>query len=239
MREQLGIVRALFRYPVKSMAGQKLSSALLSWHGIEGDRRFAFVREGQADGFPWLTASKVPSLILYQPYCAPAAGDTTLPTLVRTPAGEELELEGDTLRRELATAYGADVRLMHLNQGTFDEAPLSLITTATVKSIAHTTDARRFRPNILVETAQDAVFPEDQWVGRLVAFGEGASAPMINVTSRDVRCGMINLDPETARVDPEVLKTAVRSNQNCAGVYASTLRRGTVSVGDGVYLVDV
>jgi len=232
-------VRALFRYPVKSMAGQELSSALLGWQGIEGDRRFAFVREGQVDGFPWLTARKVPSLILYHPYCALAAGDTTLPTHVRTPAGEELELEGDALRRELATAHGADVRLMHLNQGTFDEAPLSLITTATVEAIARAQDALRFRPNIVVETAEGALFPEDEWVGRLVTFGEGASAPMINVTSRDVRCGMINLDPQTAKADPEVLKAAVRYNENCAGVYASTFRRGTVSVGDRVYLVEV
>lgn len=241
MKREIGVVKALYRYPVKSMAGERLASALLGWHGIEGDRRFAFIREGQTGGFPWLTATKLESLITYQPYTM--ADDAASPTHVRTPAGEELDLGGEALRRELSAAYGAEVRLMQLNQGMFDEAPLSLISTATVEAIGESAgralDVRRFRPNILVETARDAPFPEDEWVGKLVAFGERVPVPAMSVTTRDVRCAMVNLDPETARPAPEVLKAAVRANQTCAGVYGSTFRSGTVSVGDRVYLIEV
>jgi hypothetical protein len=63
----LGQVRELYRYPVTSMAPVAVQSTLLGWHGVEGDRRFACHRMSDNNGFPWLTTSRLPSLILYQP----------------------------------------------------------------------------------------------------------------------------------------------------------------------------
>lgn len=63
----LGRVCEIVRYPVKSMAGVAADSAFLGWHGLEGDRRFAFRRMGDDSGFPWLSASRLPQLLLYQP----------------------------------------------------------------------------------------------------------------------------------------------------------------------------
>src|SRR5258705_13576210 len=65
---ELGRISAIFRYPVKSMSGELLDVARLSWHGIEGDRRLAFRRLTDKSGFPWLTASKLPQLLLYKPF---------------------------------------------------------------------------------------------------------------------------------------------------------------------------
>ncbi|MFI5253364.1 MAG: MOSC N-terminal beta barrel domain-containing protein [Bacteroidota bacterium] len=65
---QVGVIKSIYRYPVKSMAGEELPSAELGWHGIERDRRFAFMRTGNMSGFPWLTASKMPELIRYKAY---------------------------------------------------------------------------------------------------------------------------------------------------------------------------
>ena len=56
------------------------------------------------------------------------------------------------------------------------------------------------------------------------------------VCLRDVRCVMMNLDPDTAVSDGRLLKAAVRINENCAGVYATTIRTGPVRVGDALYL---
>ncbi|MBI4624967.1 MAG: MOSC N-terminal beta barrel domain-containing protein [Verrucomicrobia bacterium] len=56
---EIGQVEAIFRYPVKSMGGERLEVAQLGWHGLEGDRRRAFRRIDDRSGFPWLTASKV------------------------------------------------------------------------------------------------------------------------------------------------------------------------------------
>src|SRR6185312_1671951 len=65
---ELGRISAIFRYPVKSMAGESLDVARLGWHGLEGDRRFAFRRLTDKSEFPWLSASKLPELLLYKPF---------------------------------------------------------------------------------------------------------------------------------------------------------------------------
>src|SRR5215510_7574032 len=62
-----GYIHELVRYPVKSMAGIATDSAFLGWHGLQGDRRFAFRRLNDGSGFPWLTASRLPELLLYEP----------------------------------------------------------------------------------------------------------------------------------------------------------------------------
>jgi hypothetical protein len=67
-------------------------------------------------------------------------------------------------------------------------------------------------------------FQEDEWLGGVLAFGEGDDAPAIAVTMRDVRCSMVNLDPDTASPAPEMLKAVVRANQNNAGIYGAVTR---------------
>jgi len=235
---EVGRVRAIYRYPVKSMAGELMSSAQLGWHGLEGDRRLAFVRRGARGGMPWLTASKLPSLVTYVPLRDDA--EDALPTRVRTPKGEELELHGDALREELSSAHGAPVELMQLKNGIFDDSPLSIITTSAIAAVTGEAgigdDPRRFRPNLLIETAGGPSFLEDAWVGRRLRIGEGAEAPAVSVCTRDVRCVMLNLDPDSGAADPRLMKAAVRLNQNCAGVYCAIVRVGVVRVGEAVYL---
>ena len=67
MTIEIGQVEAIFRYPVKSMAGERVGVANLGWHGIDGDRRLALRRTQERNGFPWLTASKLPDLLLFTP----------------------------------------------------------------------------------------------------------------------------------------------------------------------------
>lgn len=237
----LGRVSDLTRYPVKSMAGTPLDSALLGWHGIEGDRRFAFRRVGETGDFPWLTASKLPALILYRPEEFDETNGGPLPTQVRTPAGALLPLDGPELCAELSGRFGSAVELMQLKQGIFDEAPVSVISLATIAGIGDMAglelDRRRFRANVVVETLRSESFLENEWVGRMLAFGDDHAGPAVHVTARDSRCMMINLNPDTAEQDPLVLRTVVRHNQNDAGVYATVVRRGTIAVGDRVRLV--
>ena len=72
-------------------------------------------------------------------------------------------------------------------------------------------------------------------MGGILAFGGGDQAPAITVTMRDVRCSMVNLDPDSARPAPEVLKAVVRAHQNTAGVYGTVTRCGEVAVGQSIY----
>ena len=96
-------------------------------------------------------------------------------------------------------------------------------------------DVRRFRPNILIETPDEQPFGEDRWVGRSLSCGGQPESALIGVTMRDLRCVMLNLDPDTARADPRLLKTTAQLNTVCAGVYGVPVRTGTISVGDELY----
>jgi uncharacterized protein len=232
---ELGRISAIFRYPVKSMAGESLDAAKLSWHGIAGDRRFAFRRLTEKGGFPWLTASKLPQLLLYKPFGLDSNTAELLPTHVRTPDGKEYELRSDKLRQEISSRYGSDVELMNLNHGIFDEACISVISLATVHCVQRESgrdiDLRRFRPNVVIDTGSTEPFAEDRWVGRTLLFGEGNSGAALRITTRDERCVMVNFDPDTAERDSAVMKTVVRMNQNCAGVYGTVVAAGELRVG--------
>jgi hypothetical protein len=72
-------------------------------------------------------------------------------------------------------------------------------------------------------------------LGGVLSFGEGDDAPAIAVTMRDVRCSMVNLDPDSASPAPEVLKAVVRANQNNAGVYGTVTRIGQLAVGQAIF----
>jgi hypothetical protein len=73
-------------------------------------------------------------------------------------------------------------------------------------------------------------------VGGVLSFGEGDDAPAVTVTMRDVRCSMVNLDPDTAESAPEVLKAVVRVHENTAGIYGTVTRTGRLAVGQTIFL---
>jgi uncharacterized protein YcbX len=240
MLMKIGHVEAIFRYPVKSMAGEPLEVAKLGWHGLDGDRRLALRRIDDRSGLPWLTAGKLPDLVLFAPQRREDGAQGDLPTHIRTPDGKDLPVFGEDLAAEVGRRYGAPVQMMHLKHGIFDEASISVIASDTVREIGRlagrSPDARRFRPNVVVRLLRALPFQEDEWVGGMLSFGEGADAPAITVTMRDVRCSMVNLDPDSASPAPEMLKAIVRAHQNTAGIYGAVTRTGRLAVGQIIFL---
>jgi uncharacterized protein YcbX len=241
---EIGHVESIFRYPVKSMGGERLEVANLGWHGLDGDRRLAFRRIEDRSGFPWLTAGKLPDLVLFTPHrredCAQSAQGNDLPTHIRTPDGEEMPVFGEGLAAEVGRRYGSPVQMMHLKHGIFDEASISVIASDTVREIGRlagrSMDVRRFRANIVVRLLRPVPFQEDEWVGGVLSFGSAQDdAPAINVTMRDERCSMVNLDPDSGSSAPEVLKAVVRVNQNNAGIYGAVTRIGRVAAGQTIF----
>lgn len=230
----VGRVAAIFRYPVKSMAAERLESIEVGWNGLTGDRRWAFVRDGLVrKGFPWLTIRERPGMWRYEPRFVETDRTEASVTLVRTPLGEELDVVDPALAAELEDG----ARVIKQSRGIFDTMPLSLITTQTIATLGSMVgsdlDARRFRPNLLIEATSDSEFPEDQWVGSVLRIG----AMQMRVDQRDKRCIMINVDPDTTARNPEVLRAVARERQACLGVYGSTVQPGVVSIGDSVILV--
>ena len=236
---EVGQVEALFRYPIKSMRGERLDHANVGWHGIDGDRRLAVCRlRHERSGFPWLSASQLPALLTFTPVWRDEGADGRVPTHVRSPEGKEFSVFGAELAAEIERRHRAPVQMMHVRDGIFDDASLSVIAAETIEEIGRCAgralDVRRFRPNIVVRLAQPTAFQEDSWVGGVLMFGGASEGPAISVTTCDVRCGMVNLDPNTGQSAPEVLKSIVRANQNNAGVYATVIRTGRLAIGQTV-----
>jgi hypothetical protein len=116
----VGRVAALWRYPVKSMAAEGLDGVEVSWHGLAGDRRWAFICDGQVRcGFPWLTIRERPELAHYRPRFTEPDRPNASPTLVRTPSGGELDVADPALAAEL----GPGVRIIKQDRGVFDTMP--------------------------------------------------------------------------------------------------------------------
>ena len=188
----VGEIAAIFRYPVKSMRGESLDAAMLGWHGIAGDRRCALHRRDDRSGMPFLTASKLPELVLFTPHGREDRAGEPLPAFVRTPGGEDLPLFAEELAADIERRSGVTVEMVHLRQGIFDEASLSVITSATIEEVCRlggeAADMRRFRPNVVVRPLDETPFGEDAWVGGVLTFGEGDDAAAVALTQRDVRC---------------------------------------------------
>src|SRR3954468_23611313 len=128
-----GRVARLWRYPVKSRGAEAIEQAEVSWHGVAGDRRWAFVREGlERSGFPWLTIRERAEMWSYEPAFEDPSRPDASKTLVTTPGGDRFDVVDPALAAEL----GHGARVIKQNRGVFDAMPLSLITTQTIAQVA-------------------------------------------------------------------------------------------------------
>jgi uncharacterized protein YcbX len=230
----VGRVVGLWRYPVKSMGAEALAEVDVSWHGLAGDRRWAFLRNSATQsGFPWLTLRQRKDMSHYSPsFVEPARPDHS-PVVVRTPSGVLFDVADPALREEL---HPGGAQVIKQDRGIFDTFPLSLITTQTIAQLGEIVgaplDIRRFRPNILVEAAEEAPFPEDGWVGSILRLG----GLRLRIDKRDGRCIIITIDPVTTECNPAILRTVVGDRQGFLGVYGSTVEPGRVAVNDPVLI---
>lgn len=228
----VGRVVGLWRYPVKSMAAEALPEVEVGWHGLAGDRRWAFVRSGlPQSGFPWLTLRQRGDLSHYRPAFVDPTRPDHSPTVVRTPSGATFDVVDPALAAELDPN---GVWVIRQNRGIFDTFPLSVITTQTIGRLGEMVGARldvqRFRPNILVEAASGGPFAEDRWVGCVLRIGD----LRMRVDKRDGRCVVITIDPVTSQRDPAILRAVADSRQGDLGVYGTIVEPGRVAVDDPV-----
>jgi hypothetical protein len=228
---EVGRVAAVWRYPVKSMASDPVPSVEVSWHGVAGDRRWAFVRErGEQNGFPWLTIRDRPDMVRYRPRFGDPTRPNASPVVVTTPSGGEFDVTDPALAAEL----GGGVRALKLDRGTFDALALSLITTQSADGLGvlagRGVDVGRFRPNLLIDAHGGNAFPEEDWTGATLRIGDA----LVRVDAPDQRCVVVNVDPTTAERDPIVFRTIARRRKARLGVYGTTARPGRVAVGDPV-----
>lgn len=230
----VGAVVGLWRYPVKSMAAEAVASCGVSWHGLAGDRRWAFVREGAVrSGFPWLTLRERADLSHFRPGFVDPDRPEQSSVVVHTPAGGALDVADPQLA---ALLHPEGARALKLDRGAFDTFPLSLITSATIawleSRVGIGLDVARFRPNLLVATDDAVPFAEDGWVGRVLRIG----GVRLRIDKRDGRCAVITIDPRSGGREPAILRTLASERQGCLGVYGSTVEPGRLALGDTVFL---
>jgi uncharacterized protein len=228
---QAGVVSGLWRYPVKSMAGQALASTDISWAGLPGDRRWAFVRQdSEGSGFPWHTIREFAGMAAHVAMLAEPARPDRSRVLVRTPDGGRYDVTDPRLAAELGTGLKA----MRLDRGAFDAMPVSVISDSTVSALcalAHVPgNELRFRPNVVVTLESGAPFEEDGWVESAIRIGSA----VVRIDRRDSRCVVVNVDPVSGLADSHLLKVIGTTRQACAGVYGTTVLPGLIRVGDPV-----
>jgi uncharacterized protein YcbX len=230
----VGRVVGLWRYPVKSMGADALPEVDVSWFGLAGDRRWAFIRNDMPrSGFSWFTLRERADMSHYMPsFVEPERPDKSA-TVVRTPSGTVFDVTDPALGAELCPG---GLRVIKQDRGIFDTFPLSIITTQTIarlgEMVGFELEVQRFRPNILVDASDAAPFSEDDWVGRVLRIG----SMRLRVDKRDGRCVVITIDPVTTERNPMILRAVAQDRQGCLGVYASAVEPGRVALDDRVLI---
>lgn len=260
----VGKIESLWRYPVKSMRGEELQEVFVGFPGVYGDRLRAFRSSAAPKGFPWLTGREQEAMLLYRPRYrhpersmkpsnlveAEALGSGVTPVYgdcsdllldVETPAGERLAIDDPRLMGMLREGIRDrhELTLLRSERSMTDCRPISIFSIQTVRHLSEESgidlDKRRFRANLYVELESGRGFGEDEFVGRSLRIG---SKTAIAAVSRDSRCKMITLDPDSARPNPEVMSRLARDHDGKAGIYGVVLAEGVIRQGDEMALLD-
>jgi hypothetical protein len=176
--------------------------------------------------------------VTYQPIGLGEINGEPLPTHVRTPSGSEIELRSEELRGEITHRSGHAVELMMLRHGIFDEAPVPLISLATIAAIGREAiwswTAGACARTCPRDAQPGSVSEDGGSVQRSCSAKCGCSGR--SITARDERCVMVNLDPDTGQQDARD-EAVVRMHGNYAGVYGTVVRAGSIHVGQPVRLI--
>ena len=277
-RQPIGMVKDLFRYPVKSMQGERLNAVEIREHGVIGDRAYA-LRE--ANGRV-MTAKKWPHLLEFAArYEAPPTPDALAPLCITLPDGRSLQAHDPDASAALSAVLGCPVVLERAQPGQhhraaidpatvfgdvpvgalkpgytaatlpdsfalppgtfFDAASLHVLASGTLAHLRTLiggeapVDARRFRPNLVVDTEPGLEgFLEDDWLDGTLEVGERVSLVQLRPT---LRCVMTTHRQAELGRDLRMLRIAAQHHQAQVGVWAAIGTPGTVRVGDPVVLV--
>jgi uncharacterized protein len=233
--EEIGSVKHICRYPVKSMRGEDLDEVIVSTNGIVGDRVYAFVDNDAPDKrFPWMTARQANEMLLMKPSFVSVPSDVQIEVEDQK---QQFAVKDESLEKLLEERYGYNLHLKFDTDGIFDSKPISLFGLDTVRELEKETSMnlnfRRFRANFYARWTCGKPFYEDDLVGRELQLGREVR---INVVEKDSRCVIPTLDPDTSRPSPEVLRAIQSKHRGCAGVYATVSRAGVVKLNDPIYL---
>jgi uncharacterized protein len=234
----VGSIRSIYRYPVKSMAGESVRSSYLTGAGLDFDRLYAFESSGAPAGMLRLSGRERRQMLRYQPT---SHSDGSVEVLV--PTGERFPVDSPALLEYLRAHLGENNHFALTRESIpqTDVRPLSLISMQTVHHLSvelgQRIDPRRFRANLYLDLS-DGPFTEDDLQGRTLRVGSKAT---ILIRERDPRCRVVTYDPEDPVQAPplfDLMKLLDREHQGRAGAYATIRTPGPIHVGDPICLED-
>jgi uncharacterized protein len=244
-------VLAIWRYPVKAMLGELLDAVAVGLAGCTGDRRWIVVDADTGERIANKRGPTDPRLRACRAELREGS-EEELPLRITLPDGETVE--GGEIQAALSELLERRVRLEVSDaraRGRFaatgahhDLAPIHLITTSTLaylRAVAPDSDwdARRFRPNLLLDDGSAADhFAEDALLGSRL---RGPSGLELEVGLPTPRCVVPTRAQEGLPADPRILRTVVDRHrvdlgpfgrQGCVGAYAEVTCTGPVQVGE-------
>jgi uncharacterized protein YcbX len=210
-------IAELWRYPVKSMAGERLSGGMLGSLGIPGDREIVVVdRAGRI-----VTSRTKPGLLGLRATADPLGR-------VRV---DGLDWDSTEAAALLRAAAGAGARLARVEgPERFDILPLLVTSDGAIDALG--VDRRRLRPNLVIGGVPGLA--EREWEGRFLAIGDA----VVGLADLRGRCIMTTFDPDTGAQDLGVLKRIQREFDGTFGLNAWVARPGRIAVGSEVRLLD-
>ncbi len=218
-----GTVLDLYRFPVKSMGGERLEAAALDEHGVEGDREHAvWFRGGRR-----LTARVTPKMLAWR---ASLNGGLR----ITAPDGRSFGW-GDELEAAVTEYLGKDVALVQDPAGLKDVPDTLLVTVESSRrqleeELGMPLDIRRFRPNVHVDLGATEPFAESGWEGRTIRIGDAE----LEIVHPCDRCAITIYDPQTQEKAPDVLRVINDRHDTFFGFRARPLGPARVAVGDPV-----
>jgi uncharacterized protein YcbX len=211
-------VSEIWRYPVKSLKGERLNETEITKLGIPGDRQIAVIRTISGR---FLTSRSRPKLLGLQGSINADGVPTINGHLWNSPQALQLvrEAADEPVTLEQIPAPQA-----------FDVLPLLIATDGAVRYL--NIDHRRLRPNILLADVPE--LEERKWPGRVIAIGD----VHIHAEKLRDRCVMTTFDPDTQAQDPSVLLRIVRELDGSTALDSSVITPGRIRVGDAAEILD-
>jgi uncharacterized protein YcbX len=208
-------VAQIWRYPVKSMAGEQMNHARIGPLGIEGDR---VVHVEDEDGR--VITSRTHHRLLGHHATLNASGE---------PLVDGLLWSDPKVRKDVVEIVGPGARLVRdESSDRFDVLPLLVATDGAIASFGH--DGRRLRPNLVIGGVEGLA--ERSWPGQCLHIG----GVVIGIQDLRGRCIMTTFDPDSLKQDRQVLTDIVRRFEGTLALNCFVIRGGEIRVGDHVEL---
>ncbi|HXZ89153.1 MAG TPA: MOSC N-terminal beta barrel domain-containing protein [Candidatus Binataceae bacterium] len=255
-RCQVGLVQALWRYPVKSLRGESLDATLVTENGVAGDRVWA-LRELDRGGI--MSARTWAAMLdLNATWQGDPTSDAAARVYIELPGGNTICADDPDASRVLSDLFRRKVRLERIRteritpeeleavlrgeafpprRDFFDEDAMHLIASGTLDHLRSLRpgsdfDPRRFRANVYIDTGSGG-FIEDQWLDGVLEIGESVRIAGMRPS---IRCAITTHAQSDLPRDVAILRTAWQHHQAYVGVFASVAAPGKIRVGDPVVL---